>query len=121
LRRVLLAAFVILLVVVVRLFPDQNDTRVDIDLLITSIEGVSLWFALMASFVIGTLVVGLLAVLLSVRSGLIGRRYRKAIADLEAEVHHLRDLPLASGDSSDLEGEGDSASAASPSPRAQEG
>ena len=121
LRRVLLAAFVILLVVVVRLFPDQNDTRVDIDLLITSIEGVSLWFALMASFVIGTLVVGLLAVLLSVRSGLIGRRYRKAIADLEAEVHHLRNLPLASGDSSDLEGEGDSASAASPSPRAQEG
>ena len=28
-------------------------------------------------------------------------RYRKAIRDLEAEVHHLRNLPLAVGDLQD--------------------
>ncbi len=103
LRRIVLAAIVIALVVVVRLFPDQNDTRVDIDLLLTSIEGVSLWFALVATFVGGALLAGLLSSLLLIKAGLLGRRYRKAIADLEAEVHHLRNLPLASGDTSDLE------------------
>ncbi len=124
LRRVTLAAFVIVLLVVVRLFPDQNDTRVDIDLLLTSIEGVSLWFALVATFVGGALVTGLIASLLLIRAGLLGRRYRKAISDLEAEVHHLRNLPLATGDTSDLEIEDTPVSPASSgaaTPQAQEG
>lgn len=126
-RRVMLAAIVILLIVVVRLFPDQNDARVNIDLLLLSIEGVSLWFALVATFIGGALLTGLFASLLLIRAGLLRRRYRKAIADLEAEVHHLRNLPLATGDSSDLEVEADSISPPSTSqaganaPQAQEG
>lgn len=100
-RRVLLAAFVIALLVIVRLFPDQNDNRIDIDLLFTSIEGVSLWLALIATFLGGVLLTALFSGLLLIKSKLLGRRYRKAIADLEAEVHHLRNLPLAGGDSSE--------------------
>ncbi len=102
LRRVVLAAIVIVLIVVVRLFPDQNDSRVDIDLLLLSIEGVSLWFALVATFVGGVLLAGLFSSLLLIKARLLRRRYRKAIADLEAEVHHLRNLPLATSDTVDL-------------------
>lgn len=96
LRRACFAAVVIVLIVVVRLFPDQNQTLVDIDLLLTQIEGVRLWLALAATFVLGGLLAGLFSCLLLIRSSLVGRRYRSAIADLEAEVHHLRNLPLAS-------------------------
>ena len=98
LRRVLLAAVVIALVVVVRLFPDQNQGLVDIDLLLTKIDGVRLWLALATTFSAGIVVAFFVASLLLIRSSLVGRRYRKAIADLEAEVHHLRNLPLATGD-----------------------
>lgn len=98
LRRVLLAAIVIALIVVVRLFPDRNETPVDIDLLVLSIPAVELWFALGATFLGGAALTALVASLFMVRSALVGRRYRKAISDLEAEVHHLRNLPLASGD-----------------------
>ena len=98
LRRVVLAVIVMGLIVVVRLFPDRNEGLVDIDLLLTSISGVKLWFALGSSFVLGALLTMLVASLFMVRSALVGRRYRKAISDLEAEVHHLRNLPLATGD-----------------------
>jgi uncharacterized membrane protein YciS (DUF1049 family) len=97
-RRVFFAAVVVALIVVVRLFPDQNQAVVDIDLLLTSVEGVHLWSALVATFAAGAVFVLLLSSLLLVRAGLVGRRYRKAIADLEAEVHHLRNLPLAAGE-----------------------
>ncbi|MCP4037397.1 MAG: LapA family protein [bacterium] len=98
LRRVLLVAIVIALIVVVRLFPDHNESRIDIDLLLTNIEGVSLWFALVATFLGGALIAFAISSLLLIKARLVGRRYRKAVADLEAEVHHLRNLPLASGD-----------------------
>ena len=98
LRRILLAAIFIALIVVVRLFPDRNENLVDIDLLFTKVAGVELWLALGASFVGGSLLALLVSALFLIKSGLVGRRYRKAISDLEAEVHHLRNLPLASGD-----------------------
>lgn len=98
LRRVFLAAVVIALIVVVRLFPEQNQAVVDIDLLLTSVEGVHLWSALVATFAAGAALALFLSSLLLLKAGLVGRRYRKAIADLEAEVHHLRNLPLATGD-----------------------
>jgi len=98
LRRVVLAVIVTGLIVVVRLFPDRNEGLVDIDLLLTNISGVKLWFALGSSFVLGALLTTLVASLFMARSALVGRRYRKAISDLEAEVHHLRNLPLATGD-----------------------
>lgn len=102
LRRILIAAVIITLLVVVRLFPDSNQTLVNIDLLATQIEAVELWLVLMASFFGGAMLTFLFASLLLIRSGLVGRRYRQAIADLEAEVHHLRNLPLASGDLGEL-------------------
>ena len=98
LRRVLLVAIGIGLIVVVRLFPDRNEGPVDIDLLLANITGVELWLALGVTFVLGGALAFLVSSLFMVRSALVGRRYRKTIADLEAEVHHLRNLPLATGD-----------------------
>ena len=98
LRRVVLAVIVMGLIVVVRLFPDRNEGLVDIDLLLTRISGVKLWFALGLTFFLGALLALLVASLFMVRSALVGRRYRKAISDLEAEGHPLRNLPLATGD-----------------------
>jgi len=94
----LFAAVIIALIVVVRLFPDQNQAVVDIDLLLTSVEGVPLWSALAATFAAGAALALSVASVLLIKAGLIGRRYRRAIADLEAEIHHLRNLPLATGD-----------------------
>jgi uncharacterized membrane protein YciS (DUF1049 family) len=101
LRRVFFAAVVIALIVVVRLFPDQNQGVVDVDLLLTRVQGVQLWFALATTFTAGAALALFFSSLLLVKAGLVGRRYRKAIADLEAEVHHLRNLPLATGDLQD--------------------
>ena len=98
LRRAFVAAIVIVLIVVVRLFPDHNQALVDIDLLLTKIEGVRLWLALAATFAAGGSLAAVFLCLTLIRSSLVGRRYRKAVADLEAEVHHLRNLPLAAGD-----------------------
>lgn len=97
LRRVFFAVVVIVLIVVVRLFPDQNQDVVDIDLLLTSVQGVRLWSALVVTFAAGAALALFVSSLLLLKAGLVGRRYRKAIADLEAEIHHLRNLPLATG------------------------
>ncbi len=101
LRRTFFVAIVIVVVAVVRLFPDHNTSLVDIDLLLTSVEGVHLWLALAATFVAGGALAFGIAGFLLLKAGLVGRRYRKAIADLESEVHHLRNLPLATGDPKD--------------------
>ena len=98
LRRTIAAALLVALVVVVRLFPDQNRVPVDIDLLVISIPGIELWLVLLVSFAAGIGCALLISSLLWLKSGFLGRRYRKAISELEAEVHHLRNLPLASGD-----------------------
>jgi uncharacterized integral membrane protein len=55
----------------------------------------SLWLALLGAFVAGAgLVAGIAGVHL-VRLSMLARRYRKAAGRLEAEVHELRNLPLA--------------------------
>ncbi len=101
LRRIIAAALVVTLIYVVRLFPDQNRVPVDIDLLVTSVTAVELWQVLLVSFAAGVGCAALVSCLLWLKSGFLGRRYRKAISELEAEVHHLRNLPLASGDLGD--------------------
>jgi hypothetical protein len=99
------AALLAALIIVVRLFPDHNRTPVDIDLLLTSIPAVELWLALLTTFATGVGCALVVSILFWIRSGMLGRRYRKTISELEAEVHHLRNLPLA--DASLGESDGD--------------
>jgi uncharacterized integral membrane protein len=56
---------------------------------------VTLWMALLAAFGLGAVIVTVIASLRIARLQLVSRRYRKVIRDLEAEVHQLRNLPLA--------------------------
>lgn len=56
---------------------------------------VTLWLALLVSFGSGAALVALVAALRIARLQLVSRRYRKVIRGLEAEVHQLRNLPLA--------------------------
>ena len=109
LRRTTVVALFVALIIAVRLFPDQNRAAVDIDLIVSQVSAVELWLALLATFAAGA---GCALAVFSVfwlRSGLLGRRYRKAIAELEAEVHHLRNLPLAGGNLGDPDSALDSA------------
>jgi len=47
-----------------------------------------------AELAAGAAVTGVFATMQLARQGLLSRRYRKIIRDLEAEVHQLRNLPL---------------------------
>ena len=60
---------------------------------------VTLWAALLAVFGLGVVLTGSVAMLRATRQGLVARRYRKMIRDLEAEIHQLRNLPLADDES----------------------
>ena len=98
LRRISAGVLLVALIIVVRLFPDHNRTPVDVDLIVKTIPGVELWLVLLTTFAAGIACALLVSSFLWLRSGFIGRHYRKAISELEAEVHHLRNLPLAGGD-----------------------
>jgi hypothetical protein len=60
---------------------------------------VSLWLALLGAFSLGVITTGAIASFPMMRRGMLTRRYRKLIRDLESEVHQLRNLPLAAEDS----------------------
>jgi len=93
-RRLLLAAlFVGVLVLGWRFAADHSELVV---IKIPAIEGVEvpLWTTLLVSFAAGAAVTGVFATMQLARQGLLSRRYRKIIRDLEAEVHQLRNLPL---------------------------
>lgn len=76
-------------------FAAKNATPVSIDYVFGQIEGVTLWQALLGAFASGALLVGVLHLYGVLKHGLVTRRYRKAVDGLEAEVHQLRNLPLA--------------------------
>jgi uncharacterized membrane protein YciS (DUF1049 family) len=76
-------------------FAAQHSSLVTIQLpFIPGIE-VALWAALLVAFGLGVALTGVVAMLRATRQGLVARRYRKMIRDLEAEIHQLRNLPLA--------------------------
>ena len=76
---------------------------------------VTLWAALLAAFGLGVALTGIVAMLRATRQGLVARRYRKMIRDLEAEIHQLRNLPLADDDAAP--GNPTATEGASPSPK----
>lgn len=100
-RIVILALFVGALYVCLR-FPALNQEPVRVDYLVYAIEAQPLWLALLQAFVAGAVLAGLLALYPIAKARMLSRRYRKTARGLEAEVHELRNLPLAA----EPEGEG---------------
>jgi hypothetical protein len=76
---------------------------------------VSLWVALLVAFGFGAAITAAIAAYRATRQGLVNRRYRKMIRDLESEVHQLRNLPL-TGDAPPV-GEPRTADGAGPVPK----
>jgi uncharacterized integral membrane protein len=89
-----IAAFVLLLVAGWR-FAAEHQEPVRIHYLVAEGGEVRLWVALLGAFAAGAAAAGGAAAYQILRLSLLARRYRKAAARLEVEVHELRSLPLA--------------------------
>jgi hypothetical protein len=76
-------------------FAAKNQMPVNIHYVAGELLGITLWKVLLVAFASGAGVVTLYHMFTSARNGLTTRRYRKTIGGLEAEVHQLRNLPLA--------------------------
>ncbi len=97
LRRVTGIALFLSLLVGAVLLRDANDQRIDIDYVFGTVTNVSLWLVLVASFATGAALATLILTTRLARGSLAQRRYRRAVARLEQEVHQLRNLPVADG------------------------
>jgi len=94
LRRLLWAALFVALLIVGWNFRIANDITVRFDYLLGSSEAQPLWKVVIGAFFAGAVGASLPLLWMLARSGLLSRRYRKAVTRLEGEVHELRTLPL---------------------------
>lgn len=76
-------------------FASRNGADVQVDLLFVVLAPTPLWSVLLGAFALGVVAAGLAALWEVLRLGMLSRRYRRAMRRLEAEVHELRNLPLA--------------------------
>jgi uncharacterized integral membrane protein len=110
LRLLWMSLFVGVLVIGWR-FAGANGETVRIALPIGEFAPAPLWQALLAAFAAGAGAAALIGLYQVAKLRLVGRRYRKAVRGLEAEVHQLRTLPL-SGEAPPIVGEGERLEAA---------
>ncbi len=75
-------------------FRVSNETEVPVDLLVGVVPPAPLWKLLCATCLLGAAAASLGCLFQLVRLGLTARRYRKALGQLEAELHEIRTLPL---------------------------
>jgi uncharacterized integral membrane protein len=94
-RRVLVVAVFVGLLVAGWRFAAQHPQPVQIDYLVGRSGDLALWTVLLGAFAAGAALAGALAAWQLARLGMLARRYRKAVARLELELHELRNLPLA--------------------------
>ena len=93
-RRIVMAAVFVGALVGGWRFAGSNSAQVSVSYLAGEFSDVALWMVVLVSFCLGAGSVGFFAMVERARAALLTRRYRKAVAGLEAEVHQLRNLPL---------------------------
>jgi len=79
-------------------FAAANAALVPVSYVFGAFEPAPVWLALLVAFALGATAAGLVGAYQAFKRGLVMRRYRKSVRALEAELHQLRNLPLASGD-----------------------
>jgi len=94
-RRLVVLVLLAGLVFVSRTLPDANSVLVNVDLLFWQAPPVQLLLALGFAFLVGVLCASAGLLYQLAKKSLVARRYRKAVAGLESEIHQLRNLPLA--------------------------
>jgi hypothetical protein len=102
LRRLLVAAVFIGVACLAYVFPTSNAMPVSLGLDWPA-EGlrspdVPLWVVVSITYLLGLGTASAAFVWKIMKQGLAGRRYRKAVAGLESEIHQLRNLPLEGAD-----------------------
>lgn len=76
-------------------FAAENQQAVSLHYVAGELPELALWQVMLAAFGAGAGLVGLFAMFASAKNSLATRRYRRALSRLEAEIHQLRNLPLA--------------------------
>ncbi len=76
-------------------FAAENQQPVSVHYVAGEFPELALWQVMLAAFSAGAGLVGVFAMFSSAKNSLAARRYRKALGGLEAEIHQLRNLPLA--------------------------
>lgn len=95
-RRLALVALLVGLLVLGWSFAARNaDPRLQVDFWVVQTPEAPVWTVLVAAFVLGALLAAAVCLFEVVRYALMARRYRRTVARLEAEIHQLRNLPLA--------------------------
>ena len=112
-RRLLVVALFVVALVLGWWFARANAAAVTVDYLVGQLGDVSLWAALLGAFAAGAATAGGIGLYQIAKLQLVRRRYRKTVRSLEAEVHQLRNLPLAVDESA----LGEPASLAASAPR----
>src|SRR5262245_6233011 len=95
LRRVLVVLVFGALFVATWRFVSGNGTPTDLDLVLVQLHEIPLWSALLGAFALGASCAGASLLYELAKKSFAARRYRKALAGLESEIHQLRNLPLA--------------------------
>jgi uncharacterized integral membrane protein len=95
LLRIFYVTLVVALLVATYQFTGRNTDIVSVQLFRWSSPPQPLWMLLLGAFALGFASATLLFGIRLLRSSLLARRYRKAVSSLEAEVHQLRNEPLA--------------------------
>ncbi len=94
-RRLWVVALFVAALVLGWRFAQANSAGVTVDYLVGQLGDVSLWAALLGAFAAGAATAGSIGLYQVAKLQLVRRRYRKTFHGLEAEVHQLRNLPLA--------------------------
>jgi len=76
-------------------FAAANAVPVSVHYLVGDLEEVALWKVILMAVASGAAVVGFGWLWFAMKNGLVRRRYLKVMGGLEAEIHQLRNLPLA--------------------------
>jgi Lipopolysaccharide assembly protein A domain len=100
LRRLLVLAVFGALFVATWRFVSGNGAPIDLDLVLVELHQVPLWSALLGAFALGATSAGASLLYELAKKSFAARRYRKALAGLESEIHQLRNLPLAAPEAS---------------------
>jgi len=99
-RRLVLAAFVVVILVGGWTLAQRNAALVDVDGIFYHVEGAKLWLVLVCTFAAGIVVSAFFFATPLIRARMLGRRYRKELNVLETEIHQLRTQPLSICESS---------------------
>jgi uncharacterized integral membrane protein len=95
LRRALVLTLIVGVMLAGWRFAAENHEPVKLHYVAGELEERPLWLVTLGAFAAGAALGSLFAAFATAKSGLTSRRYRRAIGGLEAEVHQLRNLPLA--------------------------